>query len=626
MPIEVKIIKDNDEGKIGEIINFSKGSAKSMVEQGYAEYVGNKIGSVKEFVDLIDKRIEGEIPKKELSPEEKKKYAEAFKIVEGEKRKKESQFILDPSKIPQRIDHALGKIKIGEESFRYYGAKINEKIKRKIRDGKEYKWVEVVVPSDCLILENGRILSKNSKDEESYFEFDSIMTLKTNRWSLNSINDFCKGNIKEVSFSKVYNSFKEKYNSSMVYENKIWYKFNSLWDFATYFHDLIDKFLFIKQEGISGTAKSKTMKISANLSFNGKKFLCPNPANFFRYRHHNKATLMIEEAERLFDQTRKGNSADSELVEYLNGSYEKGNSVPRQNDKNINQTDEFDPAGFTRIGSISPLKGALEKRSVPLHMIKAPAKDPRGNVEVPTETDENYIESRNLAYLCSLFNYKKFEKSLKDVENKYNLANRQWVVAKPLIALAKCISPELEKEIGEFISIQFNIRDDSFDEESWERVLSRDLVKIFCKQEGEYFSSVEEIKNRFSSSITGDYKISNTKVGMLMSKLGFSDFKANPTGTQRGYRFTFFKLVEILTRQEWLNIKNINKIVSEVSECKFTKESIGKWYSDTYHTPYTIKEENEDNEKPSDTTDTLTLVSEVEEINFNDLNLGEENE
>ena len=47
MPIEVKIIKDNDEGKVGDIINFSKGSAKSLVEQGYAEYVKEKIKTPK---------------------------------------------------------------------------------------------------------------------------------------------------------------------------------------------------------------------------------------------------------------------------------------------------------------------------------------------------------------------------------------------------------------------------------------------------------------------------------------------------------------------------------------------------------------------------------------------------
>ena len=39
MPIEVKFIKDCDVGKIGEIKNYSKGSAKSIVEQGYAEYI-----------------------------------------------------------------------------------------------------------------------------------------------------------------------------------------------------------------------------------------------------------------------------------------------------------------------------------------------------------------------------------------------------------------------------------------------------------------------------------------------------------------------------------------------------------------------------------------------------------
>ncbi len=73
MPIEVKIIKDNDMGKIGQIINMSNGSAKSMVEQGYAEYieedipkkkpVKNKIVEVKLLKNFNDGRKKGAIEK-----------------------------------------------------------------------------------------------------------------------------------------------------------------------------------------------------------------------------------------------------------------------------------------------------------------------------------------------------------------------------------------------------------------------------------------------------------------------------------------------------------------------------------------------------------------------------------
>jgi len=545
-----------------------------------------------------------------------------IKIEEQEKWKKLgmiNQFILDDSKLPQRLNHALGFIDIKGKKYRYYGARIDERVEKIARNknSKESYKYTTIQKSNAIILENGVILSVDS-NKGINFEFDSIMTLKNNRWRLNSIRKFCLGGLRkqDYSFKKIYEKFKEKYDNSMVFDNQGWYKFNPIYDMTSYFWDLIDKFLFPKHEGITGSAKSKAMKISSNLSFNGKKFLCPTPANFFRYRHHNKATIMIEEAERLFDNSKRKSLGDSELIEYINGSYEKGNTVPRQNDKNINQTDEFDPAGFTRIGSIKSLKGALEKRSIPLNMIKAPKNDPRGNVEVPPENDKKYSEIRDMMYICGLLNYKKFQKSLGEIKNNYNLVNREWVISKPIIAMARCISEELEKEMGKFLFRLFNIRDDIIDEASWEIILTKCLVKIYCLRDSEQFVSVEDIKNKFLYELPNtEYKVSNTKIGILMSKLGFSDFKANPTGSQRGYKLSFFKVMEILIRQDWLSIENIKNIVSEVSGCKLTKEFIHKWYTDTLLTPYTFNKNNDENQgvsknqKITHKSDTLTPLT-----------------
>ena len=520
-------------------------------------------------------------------------------------------FILDDSQLPQRLDHAVGKIKVGDKLLRYYGARINEIIIKKKKGG----MVQTTQLSPAIILENGLIITETNKPEDVNFVFDSIMTLKRNRWSLNSIKEFCEKNIGEenYTFEKVFMAIKEFYKKSMVFDDELWYDILALRDIRTYFWDLVDKFLIIKHEGISGSAKSKGMKIGANLSFNGKKFLCPTPANFFRYRHHNKATLFIEEVERLFDNSKKKNSADSDLVEYLNGSYEKGNHVPRQNDKDINITDEFDPAGDSALGSIAPLKGALEKRSIPLHMIKAPKNDERGNIEVPTETDGEYSKVRDMAYICGLLNYKKYEEALYLVKNNYNLANRQWVLAKPLISLASCISPDLEKEIGNFLARLFEVRDDSFDEQSWEVLMAKCLLKLSSSKKEEEFFSVEEIKETFITEINQNsptpYKVSNTKIGMLIVELGFSNFKSNPTGTKRGYKLGFFDVAGILIRQEIFKIENILNIVSKVSGCKFTEDKIKEWYTDTYLTPYTLNPN-----KPDTLTDT-TLV----------LGVGEEN-
>jgi len=551
---------------------------------------------------------------------------EAYRIAEekfGVKPKVEikeenKSFILDTDKLPQRIDHALGTIKINDKKYRYFGAKLNQWRTKKIKDketGKERE-VKFTEEVEALILEDGRMISSYLKPKDLFFELDSIMSLKTNRWDLSSIKDFTEGklNKEDYTFELVFNSFKSFYDASMVFESSTLYKFDAIWDMTTYFNDIIDKFLIQKHEGISGTAKSKGMKISANLSFNGKKFLCPTPANFFRYRHNNKATLYIEEAERLFDQSKKQNQGDSELVEYLNGSYEKGNTVPRQNDKNINQTDEFDPAGFTRIGSINELKGALQQRSLPKHMIKAPANDKRGNVEVPTEKDPDYSKTRSKMYICSLFFYKNYQKALNEVKNEYGLVNRQWVLAKPLLATARCINEDLEKEIGKFIAKGFERRDSNFDETSWERVLANLLLDIYCKKEDSFFITTEELKEMFKLKIFGNYTITTIKVGMLMNKLGLSDFKKS-SGTLRGFEMTFENLSKILIRQDWTTKENIKKRCQGCQGCKYTSNSIDL-LNDTLLTPYTL------NEKKLDTLTPFTPILGSPKKNITELEGG----
>jgi len=531
-------------------------------------------------------------------------YSKALQKVtkEGNIGNETTPFILDESEIPQRIDHAVGRIEIGDKSLRYYGAKINEKVEKKDKKGNPYT---ITQKGNALILENGQIISKEN-NQGINFDFQTEMTLAENRWELESIKNFCKNTINKENYTlkKTYEEFKKRYDESMVFDNKTWYKLNAIWDLTTYFQDRVEKFLMFKLEGISGTAKSKKMKISANLSFNGKKFLCPTPANFFRYRNHNKATLFIEEAEKLFDTSKKQNIGDSELVEYLNGSYEKGNTVPRQDDKNINITLEFDPAGFTQIGSINPLKGALEKRSIPLHMIKAPGNDSRNEFEPPTEKAEAYKKCRNMAYISGLLYYKEFEKALENVENNYGLKNRQWLVAKPLIAMAKTIDSKLEKEIGDFLSKMFEVRDD-VDSDSWEVRLADLLVGVFCTKKQEDFVSTEEIKEIFKTRIDEKYQnISSTKIGIMMSKLGFAEYKSNPTGNQRGYTLHFYEVCKILIRQEYLTKENILNKVSEVSECQYSDEDINKWYSDTFMTPDTYKEKDKDKSDTSDRQDT----------------------
>ena len=65
--IKIKMLKDTEKCKAGEIVSSTKENAESTISQGYAEYV-----------------TENKSKKKELSPKDKKGFAKAYKILEKE--------------------------------------------------------------------------------------------------------------------------------------------------------------------------------------------------------------------------------------------------------------------------------------------------------------------------------------------------------------------------------------------------------------------------------------------------------------------------------------------------------------------------------------------------------------
>lgn len=428
------------------------------------------------------------------------------------------------SKSPtQSLDHACGTICIEGKWHRYYGTHIYETV---VRRGKPK-----TILSPVLIVDDGRIISPLQESIHSMsLKTQMSPTLSLTKWELVSIKNFVEGRTKNISFSEVFSEFKKIYEMFMLFDEAEYYSLNAVWDLLSYAPDLCDKSLILKHEGLSGSAKSKCMKISGNLGFNARRFVMPSPATFFRYRHQNKSLILIEEAERLFSKNPKGD--DSTLLEYLNASYEKGNLVPRCAENNRAFIEEFDPYGFTRIGSIAPLQGALEKRSVVIGMIPAPKSDPRGNLDVPSENDALFRRARNKAYICWLQNWQSFESALNSVENICGLANRSWTSVKPLLALASCISPDLKLSLEKFLSNQFDNRLETFHSASWETLFSAKLLKVL-PNEPEFFSN-SRLQEIFAMCFEYPPTLTSHGLGRLMSTLGLRQFCCRKS-SERGY-------------------------------------------------------------------------------------------
>jgi len=478
------------------------------------------------------------------------------------------EYIFDLDELPQQIDHALGFVEVKGTKFRYFGFFLN-KTKTDIIKGVEFK---KTVKESALFLENRTIIDKSSGVK---FEFSSQMGIKKNRISEKYIQEIKQGLFDNITFKDVYFSVKKHFDQSMIYEDQQTYIVLSLWVMVTYFQDLVNKALILKFEGVSGAGKSKSMRILANLCFNGKKFLCPTASNFFRYRHNNKSTLLIEEAERLFSNTK--NKEDSELVEYLNGSYEKGNFVPRQNDKNINQTDEFDPFGFTAIGSIKEIKGALEKRSITINQIIAPKNDKRADIEIETDSEE-FIQTRVKLYSMGLFLYRDFLESQNKILKIEGFANREWALVKPLLAICELIDLSLTKQVSEYLlkKLQMNT---IVNTSEIEMIALKSIIELSSlSYDQEVFISYQDILDKFNSKLPVNYKPYKTNsLTKIINSLGYKDFHARSGDrTKRGYFWTLRTILKISVRNQKLTKHEIINFLSEMSQLSENDDIVNK--------------------------------------------------
>lgn len=496
----------------------------------------------------------------------------------------QNSYILNSADEPRFLDHAIGSIEINGSKYRYFGTNLYKNIEKTHKNTQ----IKVKERQHVIVLETGEILNENKLIKLQY-SFATKMNQKGKGWTKDGIRAFREKKFDSYTIADMFASFRKHFDHYVSYDFDQWYDVYSLWCMITYFQDQTDMSLILKLEGPSGSGKSKTAKVIRNLAFNGKSFLSPTPANFFRYRHANKSTLIFEEAERLYDDSVRKQAGDSSLIEYLNGSYERGNTVPRQNDKDLSQTDEFDPFGWSVIVSIKPLKGATKNRALIGNHLQAKANDPRGSIEVPSDSPE-FSASRDLAYAVSLLQYREFLNKFGSLQTNFGLANRQWLCAKPLIALAFCVSEDLAHKVANFISTRFYQETDPLSAKSWEYVLICSLLDLTINTQEVVFVSNEALHSRFLELVEDKFcKITPNKITKIMRSLGFTDYAGrNSTRTQRGFILSFLKVCEIVIRSQKIDKEIILKKVSEVSKVSdisktcINKDIFIKWYTDTF--------------------------------------------
>ena len=374
---------------------------------------------------------------------------EEMKISEAleESKRVASKFILDPDKVYKISTFTWCKLNNEKMAIGVLLPKEDD-----IKDSKGRYIGKKQILAPALITSSFEIIEVINDFIPQYrVRFEAIPGQLEIRWGLNNIKEYLEGKAPQIQKDDVINQIKSLYEKFLFFHHKEWYLIHSLWDIGTYFFQLFDAYPIMELRGLKGAAKTKIMKVSSRVTFNGSPIMTnPSESTLFRETHEKRQTKYIDEAEKLFTFI-KGQMISSPQVEVINASYSKGGYVPRVekiNGKFV--TIYFGTYSPTMVGSINGLYGATEDRALIHITVKAPSNDLRGNLE-PSEDSEDWQSIRNYLYLFCLQNWADIERGYKDLKNTTKkLRNRDFQIWKPILALARFFSEEMYNEVLRF--------------------------------------------------------------------------------------------------------------------------------------------------------------------------------
>ena len=433
-----------------------------------------------------------------------------------------NNFIFDETKITKNNHFALGMF--GDHY--YFGVMIPKEVEIVDKKTKEKKIEQITVPVIVLSDHNFHEISETFQKKNNV-RFSEELLMERNRWNLKEIEDFfthrgIKDAYEEISFEELFNRIKKLYEK-YVYLEEGYYDLHAVWDIGTYFFNCFEIYPYIELNGLKGTGKTKVMRISEKLTFNGKLFIAPTPATVFRFVERNKPTLYIDEAEKLFKSY--GHKADnSDLVELLNAGYTKAGRVPRveKDERGKFVIKNFDVYCPKMIASINGMQGALKDRCITEIMVKPSHKDNRGDLE-PSNHDKEFIKIRNKLYPFALKKAGGIGVQYGCLNKEFNLSNRDWQLWKPLLTIAKFISSEVYQKLGKLAEEITLVKEEVLEEDTWDYKI---IESLRCLLEDDSLTriTVNGIKINISMP-DGERKPSNTFIGKYLSRIGLGRYK-----------------------------------------------------------------------------------------------------
>jgi len=398
-----------------------------------------------------------------------------------------------------------------------------------------------------------------------------------NRWTLKKVQAYLEG--EGVDPATVFQNVVDAWKTHMELPNEREYLYHALWDVGTYFHHLFNCYPYPYLGGVKRSGKTKGLTLHYCLAFNGIFSNNMSTAALYRLIQNARATLLIDESEKL---SYKGQMSERtlEFRSILLSGYKRGARAYR-----IEKTrnDRLEPKPFETyspkaLANIQGLEDVIEDRCKPT-ILKRSRNRKIINLEIDEVGSERWSELRGELYRLFLTYWREIKEiydkisdlselgELNEVVNLKNtpdldvLVGRELELWKGIITLATFFDKK-GVSISKFTSslsslttliIKLAIEDAKQRQienttETGEIILAQILLVVVQKDD---YYPVKTLKERMAEEYDEEQKWLTTRwIGNTLRRLGFKEKRRVGTGYQ--YKICKSEVKDLANR---LNIK-----------------------------------------------------------------------
>lgn len=305
-------------------------------------------------------------------------------------------------------------------------------------------------------------------------------TILEQRVSLACVKAFLEGK-KTVEPYIVYRELKGTRDYFMDYSNVPGASVAlTLYDVLSYCYPLFSAISYFRLTGDKGAAKTKEGQFSEQVAFNPLNAVSYTGPSLFRTVQDTRGMQIIDEAETYGRGRRLVNSERQEDLNQLsNSGHQDSGKVTRietDGKRRVRRTySTYSPKKFCSINSVTE---TLRDRSYELTLIKT--QDRSKSRRQVRSSDPRWQALRDSLYLLMLNYWQEIKQIIEkgEIENRLDLAGREWDKAYPLLVLAKFFDNHYPEADGQIVADLWNFIEYQHEKESEIQLGTLDLEVV----------------------------------------------------------------------------------------------------------------------------------------------------